>query len=71
MCINCAGFDYDKSGTVGTPVLAYNSTLESETTSCLAIALYVPYIILVVLIGGVSKLLYTKTLGGGEQQFTQ
>jgi len=62
--LNCAGFDYEYSGDNHT--LSYNSSLDSETTACLAINLYLPYIVLIVLIGGVSKLIYTKSFGGGE-----
>jgi len=64
--LNCAGFDYGGSGTIGDNVLDYNSSLETETTACLAINLYLPYILLIVLIGGVTKLLYDKS-GGGQQ----
>ncbi len=64
--LNCPGFDYDKSGTVGTNALDYNSTLETDTVACLAINLYLPYIILIVLIGGVTKLMYGRM--SGEQQ---
>jgi len=62
--LNCAGFSYN-----GDPdhTLSYNSSLNTDSTACLAIALYLPYIILVVLIGGVSKLLYDRTVGGGQQ----
>ena len=55
--LNCPGFDYDKSGTVGTNTLDYNSSLETDTVACLAIHLYLPYIILIILIRGVSKLM--------------
>jgi len=61
--LNCAGFVYVGSGTN----LSYNSSLETETTACLAINLYLPYILLIVLIGGVTKLLYDKSSGGGQQ----
>jgi len=61
--LNCAGFEYEGNAS---NTLSYNSNLSSETTACLAINLYLPYIVLIVLIGGVSKLLYTKSFGGGE-----
>ncbi len=64
--LNCPGFDYDKSGAVGTNALDYNSSLETDTVACLAINLYLPYIILIILIGGVSKLMYGRM--AGEQQ---
>ena len=65
--LNCAGFDYLGSGTVGDNVLDYNSSLATETLACLAINLYLPYIILVVLIGGVSKLMYGRVFGEQQQ----
>jgi hypothetical protein len=56
--LNCPGYYYQ-----GNPnhSLSYNSSLQSSTLACLAINLYLPYIVLAVLIGGVSRLL----LGGG------
>ena len=56
--LNCPGYSYQ-----GNPnhSLSYNASLQSSTLACLAINLYLPYIVLAVLIGGVSKLL----LGGG------
>ena len=59
--LNCPGFDYDSSGTVGTNTLDYNSSLASETLACIAINLYLPYIILVVLIAGVTKLMISQS----------
>jgi len=61
--LNCNGFKYQ-----GDPDhrLSFNSSLDTDATACLAIALYLPYIILVVLIGGVSKLLYDRTTGGQQ-----
>ena len=58
--LNCPGFDYDKSGTIGTNVLDYNSSLASETLGCIAFNLYLPYIVLVVLIAGVTKLMVSQ-----------
>jgi len=62
--MNCAGFVYD-----GNPnaTLSYNSSLETNTTACLSLDLYLPYILLVVLIGGVSKILYGRP--EEQQQF--
>lgn len=60
--LNCVGFTHATN-----PALSYNASFTTDTTSCLAIALYLPYIILVVLIGGVSKLLYDRSAGGGQQ----
>ena len=61
--LNCAGYVYTGSGTN----VSYNSSLATETTACLAINLYLPYILLIILIGGVSKLLYDRSAGGGQQ----
>lgn len=62
--LNCAGFSYNGDDT---NVLSYNSSLDTDTVACLAINLYLPYILLIVLIGGVTKLLYDKS--GGQQQY--
>ena len=60
--LNCPGYYY--SGDVG-HTLSYNASETSSSLACLAIKLYLPYIILVILVGGVSKLL----MGGmGQQQ---
>lgn len=56
--LNCPGYCYQGDCTHS---LSYNSSLQTSTLACLAINLYLPYIVLAVLIGGVSKLL----LGGG------
>jgi len=61
--LNCAGFAYEGSEN---NTLSYNASLDTDTTACLAINLYLPYILLIVLIGGVTKLLYDKS-GGGQQ----
>ena len=55
--LNCPG--YYKDGNT-TDSLSYNISLETNTLSCLAIDLYLPYIVLAVLIGGVSKLLMSR-----------
>ena len=52
--LNCPG--YYKDGNT-TATLSYNSSLETNTLTCLAIDLYLPYIVLAILIGGVGKLL--------------
>lgn len=41
----------------------YNNSIRSDITACLALDLYLPYIVLVILIGGVSYLL----MGRGQQ----
>ena len=59
--LNCKGYN-DTTDTT----LSYNASLDTETTACLAINLYLPYILLIVLIGGVTKLLYDRGAGGGQ-----
>jgi len=58
--LNCPGYSYQGDPLHG---LSYNTSLQSSTLACLAINLYLPYIVLAVLIGGVSKLL----IGTGMQ----
>ena len=58
--LNCPGYDADGSGTVGDAVADYNSSIESYTISCIAVSMYVPYMILAILIGSVTKLLWSR-----------
>ena len=58
--LNCNG--YVDSGDVDSS-LSYNSSLETNTMACLAIKLYLPYILLAVLIGGVATL-----MAGGRRE---
>jgi hypothetical protein len=63
--LNCAGYTYN-----GDPanVLSYNSTIGTKSTiGCLALKLYIPYIVLGVLIAGVALILYGRQIGGQEQ----
>lgn len=55
--LNCQGYSYqgDANNT-----LSYNASLPTNTLACLSIRLYLPYIILIVLIGGASKLLVSQ-----------
>lgn len=62
--LNCAG--YYKDGNASAP-LSYNSSLQTNTLACMAMDLYLPYIVLAVLIGGVSKLLMTSSPGAPQQ----
>ena len=57
--LNCPGYDYDRSGTIGDHQYDYNSSLSDSTDriSCIAIGLYVPYIVLAILIAGVTRLM--------------
>ena len=64
--LNCKGFVYDGSAT---NVLSYNSTMLTKSSiGCMAIKLYIPYIVLGVLIAGVAMIFYGR-MGGGQQQF--
>jgi len=63
--LNCDG--YIHNGDSGN-ALSHNSSLESDTISCIAVGLYVPYLLLAVLIGGITRLLAGKVIGGEEQQ---
>lgn len=55
--LNCAGY-VDNGNPNST--LSYNSSLATNTLACVAIRLYLPYIVLIVLVGGVSKLLASR-----------
>ncbi|MFI5405057.1 MAG: hypothetical protein ACHQ1D_00945 [Nitrososphaerales archaeon] len=61
--LNCQGYSYLGNAN---HTFSYNASLASNTLACLSIRLYLPYIVLVVLIGGVSKLLMDR--GGSSQQ---
>lgn len=56
--LNCKGYIYN--GNVSDP-LSYNSSLKTNTMSCMAIDLYLPYILLAVLIAAVSKVIIGRT----------
>jgi len=62
--LNCAGYKYNGNENHS---LSYNASLNSNTMACLAVKLYLPYIFLAVLIGGVGKVLAGRFLGGGDQ----
>lgn len=64
--LNCNGYYYN--GDVNN-TLSYNASLATNTLACVAIRLYLPYIIIVILIGGVTKLLMGRSSGGQEIQF--
>jgi hypothetical protein len=64
--LNCAGYVYN-----GDPTnpLSFNSTIGTKSSiGCLAIKLYIPYIVLGVLIAGVALILYGRSIGGGQQE---
>jgi hypothetical protein len=52
--LNCKGYAY-----LGDPnnVYSYNASLKSNTLACISIDLYLPYIIMAVLIAGVSRVI--------------
>jgi hypothetical protein len=52
--LNCRGYSY-----YGDPnsVYSYNASLKSNTLACISIDLYLPYIIMAVLIAGVSRVI--------------
>jgi len=63
--LNCKGFSYN-----GEPTnpLSYNATIGSKSSiGCMAIKLYLPYIILGVLIAGVALIFYGRSQGGMQQ----
>jgi len=72
--LNCKGFIYDGDAN---HTLSFNSTLDGGASgsplACLALKLYLPYILLVFLIVGVSSVLSGKAgdwlgMGGGESE---
>ena len=54
-----------------TAIPCYNSSLTSETTSCLILDMFLPLLILVVLIGGAFAVIQQKSTGSpfGQQQY--
>lgn len=52
--LNCQGYYYN--GDVNNS-LSYNATLPTNVLACLSIDLYLPYIVMAVLIAGVSRVL--------------
>lgn len=64
--LNCKGYEYN-----GDPLstYSYNSTIGTKSSiGCMAIKLYIPYIVLGVLIAGVAMIFYGKSMGGGQDQ---
>ena len=55
--LNCQG--YYLNGNVTNP-LSYNVNLPSNTFACLAIRLYLPYLIVAILIGTITKVLSSR-----------
>ena len=64
--LNCVGFKYEGNENNS---LSYNATIGTKSSiGCLAIKLYIPYIVLGVLIAGVMLVLYGRSVGGGQQE---
>jgi len=61
--LNCNGYSYNGMGSASS--LSYNSSLATNSIACLAIKLYLPYIVLGVLIAGVALIFYGR---GGQDQ---
>lgn len=60
--MNCKGY----TDTVDT-TLSYNSTVGTKSSiGCMAIKLYLPYIVLGVLIAGVAMIFYGNAMGGQQ-----
>lgn len=61
--LNCKGYVDDVD-----PSLSYNETLAAgghiSTMACMAMSMFVPYLVLGVLIAGVAALMYGKSQGG-------
>lgn len=63
--LNCPGYAYLGCST---HPLSYNGNLATSTLSCLAIRLYLPYIILAVLIGAVTKVISGRSTQYGGME---
>ena len=62
--MNCVGYTYNGNAAHS---LAYNATIGTKSSiGCLAIKLYLPYIVLGVLIAGVAMIFYGRQMGGGD-----
>jgi len=66
--LNCQGFKY--MGDVNN-ALSYNDTIGTKSSiGCMAMKLYIPYIVLGVLIASVALIMYGRSsIGGGGEQF--
>lgn len=68
--LNCHGYvAYDDLGAVDYVRSANSSIATKSSIGCMAIKLYIPYIVLGVLIAGVAMIFYGRTMGGGQDQF--
>jgi len=60
--LNCKGFAYNGDAN---NVLSYNATIGTKSSiGCMAIKLYLPYIVLGVLIAGVAMIFYGRSMAG-------
>lgn len=60
--LNCKGYKYNGDATSS---YSYNATIGTKSTiGCLAVKLYLPYIVLAVLLGVVMYILYDKSSQG-------
>lgn len=65
--LNCVGYTYN--GQAGHQ-LSYNATIGTKSSiGCMAIKLYIPYIVLGVLIAGVAILFYGRQQGGQQPAY--
>lgn len=63
--LNCVGYKYSGDAT---HTLSYNSTIGTKSSiGCMAIKLYLPYIVLGVLVAGVAFIFYGRTIGSSNQ----
>jgi len=68
--MNCKGFVYVNSSGDADPTnaLSYDAGIGTKSSiGCLAIKLYLPYIVLGVLIAGVALIFYGRGMGGGQE----
>ena len=63
--LNCPGYN---DTITNNPSLSYNGSKPSSSIGCMAIGLYVPYIVLGVLIASVAVLFGQQINFGGQQQ---
>jgi hypothetical protein len=62
--LNCKGFDYEGNGVAGSSQYDYNATKATDTVSCTAVDLAVPFIYLSIILTGVAALV----MGRNENQ---
>lgn len=70
--LNCHGYiAYNDDGTIDYTNSANNTIATKSSIACMAIKLYIPYIVLGVLVAGVAMIFYGKTFGSGPQDTYQ